>query len=156
MLTKNFLFKFAAMLFVALMLVGLPASSFAAGNDIWQPKLPPVGIGSVVWTNHVGLGGVLSVDLDGTLYKVTEKSNDIPGRLQLNLTPGTYTYTASYPAAGSASRTIEVVAGKITELSFVNEQVISARCFEPDRADDTCKPGWKVIVSQADITNQAQ
>jgi hypothetical protein len=160
MLGRNLLLKISALMLVALFLVGLPASISAAGNDTWRPNLPPAGTGSVVWTNHFGQGAELILDLEGTLYKVAEKTNDIPGRLQLNLAPGTYTYTASVPGVGAAGRTVEVVAGRVINLSFVGRVEIKEDNHRSD--DDEDKFAFEpltydeVLVYQEDITDQAR
>ena len=160
MLTKNLFFKFAALLLVALTLIGLlPARSFAAGNDTWQPDLPSTGLGSVVFINHIGQGGELTLDLNGTLYTVSEKANDIPGRLQLNLTPGTYAFTAHIPGTGIANRTVEVVAGKVTALNFVgvgSQLVVHNNSDESDDKSTTrSHKNTDLAVVYEDITNQA-
>ena len=160
MLTKNLLFKFAALMFITLLLVGLPASLYAAGNDTWQPSLPPAGQGSVVWTNHFGQGWELFVDLEGSLYKIPEKSNDIPGRLQLDLAPGTYTYTASVPGVGAATQTVEVKPGRVINLSLAGRVEIKENNHRND--DDEEKFAVEpltyneVLVYQEDVTNQAR
>src|SRR5262245_48658464 len=160
MLTKNFLFKFATLIFITLLLVGLPASLYAAGNDTWQPTLPAAGKGSVVWTNHFGQGWEFFLDLEGSLYKIPEKSNDIPGRLQLDLAPGTYTYTASVPGVGSATQIVEVKPGRVINLSFAGRVEIKENNHRND--DDEEKFAVEpltydqVLVYQEDVTNQAR
>jgi hypothetical protein len=158
MLTKNFLFKFVALILVVLSLVGLPAGSYAAGNDTWQPKLPPAGLGSVVFVNHIGQGGELTVDLEGTIYTVSEKANDIPGRLQLNLAPGTYAFTANIPNTGIASRTVEVVAGKVIALNFVGvgSQLVVHNSGDSDKGTSRSYKNTDLTVVYDDISNQAR
>ena len=160
MLVRNLLFKISSLKLVALFLVGLPASISAAGNDNWRPDLPAAGLGSVVWTNHFGQGGVLTLDLEGELYKISEKSNDIPGRLQLDLAPGTYTYTASVPPVGSVTRTVEVTAGRIINLSFAGRVEIKHDNHRGKNAAENQPaelPTYdEVLVYQEDVTNQAQ
>jgi len=92
--------------------------------------------------------------------KISEKSNDIPGRLQLNLAPGAYTYTASVPGVGSASHTVEVVAGRVINLSFVGRvEIKDDNHRSKDEAED--QPAElvtynEVLVYQEDVTNQAR
>jgi hypothetical protein len=83
--------------------------------DTWQPSSATPAMGSVVWINH--LGDELTVDLSGTLYKVPPKSSDVPGRLQIDVTPGGYRYTASVPN-GSLNSEITVVSGQVTALNL--------------------------------------
>lgn len=159
MLTKNLFFKFVALLLVALTMVGLPTSSYAAGNDAWQPKLPPAGAGSVVFINHIGQGGELTLDLGGTIYTVSEKANDIPGRLQINLAPGTYAFTANVPNTGVANRTVEVVAGKVTALNFVGDDpalVVHNSSDNSQRHTSRSYKNTELVVVYDDLTNQAQ
>jgi hypothetical protein len=85
--------------------------------DIWQPVPPASGQGSIVWINHSG-EDELTVDLAGQLYKITPKRNDIPGRLQVDLSPGTYRYTASVPY-GSLNGEIAVAAGEVAGLNII-------------------------------------
>jgi hypothetical protein len=85
--------------------------------DSWQPVAPMPGKGSIVWINHSGQDE-LTVDLAGQLYKVAPKMNDIPGRLQADVSPGTYSYTASVPY-GSLNGEISVVAGNVTGINII-------------------------------------
>jgi hypothetical protein len=159
MLTRNLLIKFVAVVFVALMLAGLPAS-ISAADDTWRPTLPPAGMGSVVLTNHFGQGREVILDLEGTLYKIPAKANDIPGRLQLNLAPDTYTYTASVAAVGAANRTVDVVAGQVINLSFVGHVEVKAdnhrSKIEAEDQPAELVTYDDVLVYQEDITSQAQ
>lgn len=74
-------------------------------------------MGSIVWTNFVGGGNELTIDMSGTLYKVPPEANNIPGRLQIEVAPGTYAYTASVPF-GTVNRTVDVAAGQVIGLGF--------------------------------------
>ncbi|RME79096.1 MAG: hypothetical protein D6784_01280 [Chloroflexi bacterium] len=82
--------------------------------DTWTPALPAPGMGSLVWMNHVGRDEV-TIDIAGQLYKVPAQTGSIPGRLQIDLPPGLYTYTASVPN-GSLNGNIAVTAGQVTGL----------------------------------------
>lgn len=78
-------------------------------------------MGSIVWTNFVGGSNELTVDWGGQYYKVAPEANSIPSRLQIDVAPGHYTYTASIPLVGSVSRTVDIVAGRVIGLSFFGE-----------------------------------
>ena len=85
--------------------------------DSWQPRPAAAGTASIVWINYSG-ADELTVDLNGQLYKVAPASNDIPGRLQIDVDPGFYRYTASVPN-GSVNGEITLVPGQVTGLSVV-------------------------------------
>lgn len=70
----------------------------------------PAGQGALVLDNYIG--EELVINLDGALYRVPAN-----GRLQLNLAPGAYTYSASV-AASSINGGVEVVAGEYLGLGF--------------------------------------
>jgi hypothetical protein len=70
-----------------------------------------------VWINHSGQDE-LTVDLAGQLYKVAPKINEIPGRLQVDVSPGAYRYTASVPY-GSLNGDISVVAGNVVGINVI-------------------------------------
>jgi hypothetical protein len=57
----------------------------------------------------------LTFDLSGRLYKVPVPTGNIPGRLQIDVAPGDYRYTASVPN-GSLNSEVTVVAGQVTAL----------------------------------------
>jgi hypothetical protein len=117
MLTRNNWLKITLMFIVgAVLLVGMvPAVTYAANE--WQPAPAKAGMASIVWTNYVGGGNELTVDVGGTLYKIPPEANNIPGRLQIDVTPGTISYTASVPF-GSVSRTVDVASGQVIGLGF--------------------------------------
>jgi hypothetical protein len=157
MLTKNFLFKIVALLFVAVMLVGLPASSYAAQVDNWQPNRPPPGMGSVVFITHIGQGGGMVIDLDGMIYQVPDKANDIPGRVQVNLAPGHYTFSAS--ALGIAvTRSVDVVPGQVIAINFsgARPELVVHNTSDEDEATTRSYKLTELAVVFDDITNQAQ
>jgi hypothetical protein len=85
--------------------------------DTWQPRPAAAGTASIVWINYSGTDE-LTVDLNGQLYKVVPESNGIPGRLQIDVDPGFYRYTASVPN-GSLNGEITLVPGQVTGLSIV-------------------------------------
>jgi hypothetical protein len=94
-----------------------PAAEPAPVVDTWTPRTAAPGQGSIVWVNHSGVDE-LTIDLAGQLYSVPPKINEIPGRLQVDVAPGFYRYTASVPN-GSVNGEITVVAGQVTSLSIV-------------------------------------
>jgi hypothetical protein len=117
--------------------------------DSWQPTSPSAGQGSLVWINH-GSRDELVVDLNGQIYRVPPKQNEIPGRLQLDLPPETYNYTASVPY-GAANGQIELVAGQIIGLNVV----IETAPLEYDVGDDfDYTPEVTVIITQENLMAQ--
>jgi len=157
MLSKNVLFKFTAMLFAAVMLLGLPASIYAAQPDTWQPNRPPAGMGSVVFITHIGKGGGLTIDLEGTTYQVPDKANGVPGRLQINLAPGNYTFSAE--ALGLiTSHSVEVVAGQVTGISFsgTDPQLVVHNTSDVDGATTRSYRFTDLAVWFDNLTNQAR
>ncbi len=89
----------------------------APAVDAWQPAAATPGMGSIVWINYGG-DDELTVDLAGQLYKIPPKANDIPGRLQIEVSPGFYRYTASVPN-GSLNGEIMLVAGQVASLNII-------------------------------------
>ena len=85
--------------------------------DTWQPAPASAGVGSLVWINYSG-ADELTVDLAGQLYKVPPQANGIPGRLQIEVDPAFYRYTASVPN-GSLNGEITVVAGQVIGLNMI-------------------------------------
>ncbi len=119
--------------------------------DTWQPTSAALAMGSLVWVNH--LGDELTIDLNGLIYKVSAKSGDIPGRLQLDVTPDTYRYTASVPA-GSLNG--EVVVSPITVIALN----VAANPPEPleykvGEEFEFVQPVSMKLFSE-DVTNQAK
>ena len=182
MLKRNLFFQIAALLLVGVMLIGLPASVYAAQTDTWRPSQPPAGMGSIVWTNFNGFGGQLTIDLQGGTfvvdnrgkltndfvvssvnnYIVPEATNSIPGRLQVNLAPGTYNYTANVANVGSLNGTIEVKPGQVIGLSFFGgDPKVVVHNHSSQNSDDhqhsfTTTVFTKLLVSQGDLTPQLQ
>jgi|GEM_PF-1209852 len=83
--------------------------------DDWQPTIASPGSTSIAWINYIG--EELTVDLNGQLYKVPPSSNNIPGRLQIEVAPGGYQYTASVPA-GSLNSELTAIAGQVVGLTI--------------------------------------
>jgi hypothetical protein len=86
--------------------------------DTWQPEAAAPGSAGLVFNNFAG--DELTVDLNGQLYKVAPPDGDIPGRLQLDVLPGEYRYTASVPA-GSINGKIMAVPGLVTGLTVFSD-----------------------------------
>jgi len=122
----------------------------APAGDTWQPVAAAVGQGSLAWTNYNG--DELTVDLNGTIYKVPPAANNGPGRLQINLAPGLYRYTASLPN-GSLNGEINLAAGQVVGMN------VSAKLQEePDY--DIGEPSplplpVDLLLSQEDLTAKA-
>jgi hypothetical protein len=85
--------------------------------DSWQPMAAAPGSGSIVWINYSG-DDELTVDLQGQLYKVPPQADGIPGRLQVDVLPGFYRYTASVPF-GSLNGEVTVMAGQVTGVNII-------------------------------------
>lgn len=119
-------------------------------EDTWQPAAAAAGQGSLAWTNYNG--DELTVDLNGTIYKVPPAANNVPGRLQINLAPGLYRYTASVPN-GSLNGEINLAAGQVVGLN------VSAKLQEePDY--DIGEPSplplpVDLLLNQEDLTVKA-
>lgn len=126
--------------------------------DTWQPAPAPGGMGSLVWINYTG--DELTVDLNGQVYRVPPQSNDIPGRLQTDLEPGLYRFTASVPY-GAISSEVDVSAGEVSGLNVSAElqPAPEYRVGEPvtipevtlrlDREDLTAQAGAVVATTPA-------
>ncbi len=82
--------------------------------DNWLPSVAAPDQGSLVWINYTP--DELTVDLNGTLYAVAPPQGDIPGRLQIDVAPGEYAYTASIPY-GSINGKISAVGGQVVGLN---------------------------------------
>ena len=114
-------------------------------------------MGSVVFINHIGQGGGLTVDMAGTVYQVSDKVNDIPGRLQINLAPGTYAFTANALGIGT-TRSVDVVAGQVTAISFsgAGSELVVHNTSNDDEATTRSYKFNQLAVVFEDITNQVQ
>jgi hypothetical protein len=118
--------------------------------DSWQPQPAAAGQASLVWINYVG--DELTVDLNGQIYKVAPPANEIPGRLQLDLPPGDYTYSASVPA-GSASGRLTLATGQVVGLTVAGTP-LEEREYEVGEKYDPLLP-MAVTVTSEDLTTQA-
>jgi hypothetical protein len=108
--------------------------------------LPPAGMGSIALINYDGGSEQLLVDVNGVDYVVPPAVNGTPNHVEINLTPGTYDYTASVVGIGTVARSVDVVAGQVTSLGFVNN---------PDQYHTSASAG-ALLYFQGDMTAQAQ
>jgi hypothetical protein len=118
--------------------------------DTWQPTVAAPGTASLVWINF--MGDELTVDLNGHIYKVAPPANNIPGRLQIEVAPGDYTYTASVPA-GSVNGQLAAVAGQVTGLTIYADPP-EPRDYKIGEKFDFLQP-LKMHVFAEDLTAQA-
>jgi hypothetical protein len=88
-----------------------PATTPAPQAQPLRPLLP--GQGGLVLVNYIG--EELTVDIEGVLYKVPAD-----GRLQVNLSPGEVTFSASAGVSG-INGTAQVRSGVYTGLGFTRE-----------------------------------
>jgi hypothetical protein len=134
-------------------------------------------------TNYFGKGGQLTVDLERghrvsvredqkntdefivdwqNHYTVSEETNGIPSRMQINLAPGTYRYTASVPDVGTVNRTIDVAAGQVIGLGFYGgspTEVVhnhSQSHGDNTKHTDVSYDFKELLVAQEDMTAQAR
>ena len=128
----------------------VPVASTAI-TDTWLPAPAAVGSGSLVWINHSGTDE-LTVDLAGQLYKVPLKANDIPGRLQIQLDPGQYTYTASL-LNGSLNGEVTLTAGQVIGLNIIPGQRETPEYDVGDKFDPLTQIDLSLF--QEDLTNRA-
>ncbi len=112
--------------------------------------LPSAGMGSIVLINYDGGGaGPMLVDFNGIDYVIppsTQGQSGVWNHVEINLAPGIYNYTASVAGIGSVTRSVEVVAGKVTSLGFVDN---------PDQHHTPASAG-ALLYYQSDMTAQAQ
>jgi hypothetical protein len=118
--------------------------------DTWQPAAAASGLGSVVWINYYG-SDELTIDLAGELYKVPPQIDDIPGRLQIDLSPGPHRYTISVPN-GSLNGEINVVAGQVTGLSITADIPIQEKYDVGDEFE--FHPPVTLHLAEEDLTSQ--
>ncbi|MDM8526988.1 hypothetical protein QUF58_02145 [Anaerolineales bacterium HSG24] len=118
--------------------------------DTWQPNLPTMGQASLVWVNYWG-NDELTLDLNGQVYNVPPQTDTIPGRLQLDLSPGLYRYSVSIPK-GATNGEIELGNGQIIGLNIA----IQRDPIEYDVGDDfEPLPPATVQVITEDLTAQS-
>lgn len=134
MLKRKLFLKFGTFMIAALILTGYPALTYAAQGtagvtqtaaiNVWYPAPAKANMGSLVWTNYNGGSYELNVDMDGQAFKVAPDANNIPGRMQMDVTPGTHTFTVSVANLGAISQTIDVSAGQVIGLDFFGKMDI--------------------------------
>jgi hypothetical protein len=83
--------------------------------DTWQPFAAAPGKSSIAWINYIG--DEVTIDLNGQIYKVPPQANSLPGRLQLDVSPGVYRYTASVPN-GSLNADLTLAPGQVVGLTL--------------------------------------
>ena len=129
---------------------GMPVEETPLVDD-WQPNVALSGSASLVWINHIG--DELTVDLNGQLYKVPPSNNNIPGRLQVDVTPGEYQYTASVPA-GSLNSELTAVAGQVVGLVIFADP-LPEREYKIGEEFEFVQPLTLHLVEE-DLTGQTQ
>ena len=119
-ISRSFLLKASSLAVIALV-IGSPAASYAAGPASGL-SLPPAGMGSIDVINYDGGSDTLTVSLSGFSFQIPPSlngGNHQWNHVELNLAPGTYSYTASFPGNDTiANGSVQIAAGKITGLGF--------------------------------------
>lgn len=131
MLKRNLFLKFGPFMIAALLLTGYPTLTYAAAQDtggqevtqtaalnVWHPARAKANMGSLVWTNYNGGSYELNIDLDGQSFKVAPEMDGTPVRLQMDVAPGTHTFTVSVASVGTINRTVDIKAGQVIGLDF--------------------------------------
>jgi hypothetical protein len=140
-------------------------------------------MGSIVFLNSFGSGTSLTVDLQkgnleavrddkknthefivssDNLYTVPEATNSGMGRLQLNLAPGSYNYTASVPNVGTVNGSFDLTAGQVMGLSFYGGDAKTLVHNHSQSHGDNTQPTTtsvvftKLLVAPQDLTAQAR
>jgi hypothetical protein len=156
MFKKNLWLRVIPLLIIMSAVAAFPA--FAAGpkatgdyavygtGNMGALVLPPAGMGSIALINYDGGSEQLLVDFNGVDYIVPPAVNGTPNHVEINLAPGTYNYTASVTGIGTVTRSVDVVAGQVTSLGFVNN---------PDQYHTSASAG-ALLYFQGDMTAQAQ
>lgn len=120
--------------------------------DTWQPLIAAPGQGSVVWINYVGTDE-LTVDLAGEIYKVPPQVDNVPGRLQTDLSPGVYRYTVSVPG-GSLNGEVTIIPDQVTGLNIFVEVTEPKELDDYDLGDEYEDPTITVHLAEEDLTSQ--
>ncbi len=120
MLKKNLVLRLVSALAAASAIGLLPAFTYAAGpSSAATIAKPPAGMGSIVLINQDAKSGeTLTVSFNGTTYTVAPQGGSGSNQVEFNLAPGSYTYSASVPGISGINNSVDVVAGKVTSLSF--------------------------------------
>jgi hypothetical protein len=118
----------------------------ASPSPVTMPPLQalPAGQGALVLDNYIG--EELVVDIKGTVYHVPAN-----GRLQVNLTPGEYAYSASAGVSGT-NGSAQVKAGAYTGLGFSREPVPTPT-YEVGEPEPTVVVP-KILVKPVDLSGE--
>jgi hypothetical protein len=111
--------------------------------------LPSAGMGSIVLVNYDGAGEPLMVDFNDIDYVIpasTQGQSGVWNHVEISLAPGIYDYTASVPGIGTVTRSVDVVAGKVTSLGFLDN---------PNQTNARPAAG-ALLYFEGDMTAQAQ
>lgn len=119
--------------------------------DTWQPSAAVPAMGSLVLINYIG--HELTFDLSGRLYKVPLPAHNIPGRLQIDVVPGDYRYTASVPN-GSLNSEVTVVAGQVKGL-IITADPLPEPVYEVGEEFDIL-PSIAMKLFEEDLSSQAR
>jgi hypothetical protein len=174
MLNKNLLLKVSSLLVIGAMLAGTPALALAhepksphevtgdlavlgTGNTGPLTMAAP-SMGSVVMINYFGSGESLFVNLDGKRYEIPAQSGASANHAQIQLAPGTYSFSASVPGIGDVTRSVNVTAGSVTGLNFYGG---SPKTLLVSGDDGGNKPGpaitfEELLFAQSDLAGQIQ
>jgi hypothetical protein len=171
MLNKNLFLKVSSLLVIGAMLAGTPALALAhepksrevtgdlavlgTGNTGPLTKAAP-DMGSVVMINYFGSGEPLFVNLDGKRYEIPAQSGASANHAQIQLAPGTYSFSASVPGIGDVTRSVSVTAGSVTGLNFYGG---SPKTLLVSGDDGGNKPGpaitfEELLFAQSDLTGE--
>jgi hypothetical protein len=175
MLKGKLLSKFGALMIAVSLLAISPVAvniAQAAGSatatqpaTAWAPAPPAPGMGSLAVINFNGKGFPINLDLNGTTYTVPEEANNVPGRLQIDLAPGTYSYTASSGNLNDVTRTVDIGTGQIISLSFyqtnpglirMHHSTSEAHSAHGTNSYYETSDHNELVVAQGDITAQAR
>ena len=171
MLNKNLLLKVSSLLVIGAMLAGTPALALAKppkysevtgdfavlGTGNTGPlTLAAPGMASVVMINYFGSGEPLFVDLDGKRYEIPSQSGASANHAQIQLAPGTYSFSASVPGVGDVARSVDVTAGSVTGLNFYGG---SPETLLVSGDDGGNRPGPAIVFeellfAQSDLTGE--
>ncbi len=119
MLKRNLVLRIVSALAAASAVGLLPAFVHAAPPSATIAK-PPAGMGSIVLINQESGSETLTLTLNGNSYTVAPTN-----QMEINLAPGSYTYSASVPGVAPINESVDVTTGKVASLTF-----------QPNAADD--------------------
>ncbi len=135
MFNKNLWLRVVSLLVILSAIAAVPAFASAPSGKITgnyavngtgntgEIAMPSAGMGSIVLINYNGAGGApLLVDFNGVDYVIppsTEGGSGVWNHVEINLAPGTYTYTASVANKGFNTSAVQIAAGKVTSLGFL-------------------------------------